>query len=437
MRSEEKASPAQHKAKKRKEAHRVGLLNGVACGSQSGDKVQSSGQPSPGCMKPSSAQKQQKLGKRKAAEPPAPVIAPEAHNMPAAGTSQRGGSCKKQKAEKTRHEQRVSERDTGVQDTATALAPQAAAASDEPPMASSKPKSESQGLERVLEPQPQSEAQLQGAVRKRRNRNKFKQDHASNQTVQPQASQADMTTHNDPQPQSEAQPQEAAKKKHNKNNLKQDHVSAGEALPQRLQAAKRTHKEQQAAVPRPDSSKARRHSKGGLGSDGIAASEVAKQAFSIGKAKKVEVLKGSLKAGDHAKQNGNSIGPPQQSVKTGKARKQETLPGSFKGAGHTRQEDNLLGRMRAKLAGSQFRLLNEQLYTCPGSQAFELMREQPHLFTQYHEVSRCQWASHFIYQRWLDDFKSRLPSVEGQLELSAAMCTACHVGCQCFALPCM
>ena len=227
--------------------------------------------------------------------------------MPAAGTSQRDGSRKKQKAEKIRRKQRVSEEDTGARDTATASTPPAAAASDKPPMASNKPKSENRGLEQVLDPQPQSEAQLQGAVRKRRNRNKFKQDHASNQPVQPQASQADMTTHNEPQPQSEAQPQGAAKKKHNRNNFKQDHVSAEEALPQRLQAAKRTHKEQQAAVPRPDSSKARRNSKGGLGSDGIAASEAAKQAFSIGKAKKVEALKGSLKAADHAKQNGNSV----------------------------------------------------------------------------------------------------------------------------------
>ena len=361
--------------------------------------------------------------------------------MPAAGTIQRDGSRKKQKAEKIRQKQGVSEEDTGAQDTATASTPQAAAASDEPPMASNKPKSKSRGLEQVFEPQPQSEAQPQGAVRKRRNRNKFKQDHASNQTVQPQASQADMTTNNEPQPHSEAQPQGAAKKKRDRKKFKQDHVSAEEGLPQSSQAAKRTHKEQQAAVPRPDSSKAQRHSKGGLGSDGIAASEAAQQTFSIGKAKKVEALKGSLKAADHAKQNGDLIGAPngalQQSVKTGKAWKQETLPGSFKGAGHTRQEGDLLGRMRAKLAGSQFRWLNEQLYTCPGSQAFELMRDQPHLFTQYHEASRCQWACHFICQQWIEDFKSRLPSDERQLELSAAICTACHVGRQCFALPCM
>ncbi len=44
------------------------------------------------------------------------------------------------------------------------------------------------------------------------------------------------------------------------------------------------------------------------------------------------------------------------------------------------KDDGLLGKMRAKLAGSQFRWLNEQLYTCPGSQAFELMQEQPQLF---------------------------------------------------------
>lgn len=46
----------------------------------------------------------------------------------------------------------------------------------------------------------------------------------------------------------------------------------------------------------------------------------------------------------------------------------------------------LLEQMRAKLSGGRFRWLNEQLYTCPGDDALVLMQEQPHLFTQYHEV---------------------------------------------------
>ena len=401
MGREEKASPAQHNAKEGNKTHRLGLLTGVTRGSQAGDKVQSSGQPSAGSMKPSSTRKQQKLGKRKAAEPAAPVIAPEAHSMSAPGTSQLDGGRKKQKAENIRQKQRMSQQDTGARDTATASTSQAAAASDEPPMAS-KPKSKSGGLEQVSMQQPQPEAQLQGAVRKRRNRNKFKQNHASNQAVQSQASQANMTTHNEPQPHSKAQLQGAAEKKCNRIKFKQEHVSAEEALLQSPPAAKMTGKEQQAAVPRPYSSKVQRHSKGGLG---IAASEATQQTFSTGKGKKVEALNGSSKAADQANQNGDPVEPPQQSVNTSKARKQEMLPGSFKGAGHTRQEHDLLGRMRAKLAGSQFRWLNEQLYTCPGSQAFELMQEQPHLFAQYHEASHCPWACRFICQQWVDSFQ--------------------------------
>jgi hypothetical protein len=50
------------------------------------------------------------------------------------------------------------------------------------------------------------------------------------------------------------------------------------------------------------------------------------------------------------------------------------------------KQSGLLERMRAKLLGSRFRWLNEQLYTCPGDEAVTLMREQPHLFQEYHEV---------------------------------------------------
>lgn len=50
------------------------------------------------------------------------------------------------------------------------------------------------------------------------------------------------------------------------------------------------------------------------------------------------------------------------------------------------KQGGLLEQMRAKLSGGRFRWLNEQLYTCPGEQALTLMKEQPHLFKQYHEV---------------------------------------------------
>ena len=47
----------------------------------------------------------------------------------------------------------------------------------------------------------------------------------------------------------------------------------------------------------------------------------------------------------------------------------------------------LLEQMRSKLSGGRFRMLNEQLYTAPGQDAFEMMQGDPALFEQYHEVS--------------------------------------------------
>ena len=89
-------------------------------------------------------------------------------------------------------------------------------------------------------------------------------------------------------------------------------------------------------------------------------------------------LKGAWEADKHAVTQDGQLG------------RRHAEPGSLRAAGQSRpKQDSLLSKMRAKLSGSQFRWLNEQLYTCPGSQAFELMQEQPQLFTQYHEASPC------------------------------------------------
>ena len=54
--------------------------------------------------------------------------------------------------------------------------------------------------------------------------------------------------------------------------------------------------------------------------------------------------------------------------------------------GPSRGKPGLMEQMASKLQGSRFRWLNEQLYTSDGEAAFQLMQEQPQLFTQYHEV---------------------------------------------------
>lgn len=43
-----------------------------------------------------------------------------------------------------------------------------------------------------------------------------------------------------------------------------------------------------------------------------------------------------------------------------------------------------LDKMRAKLSGGQFRMLNEQLYTCKGEEAFELFQKDEGAFQLYH-----------------------------------------------------
>lgn len=65
------------------------------------------------------------------------------------------------------------------------------------------------------------------------------------------------------------------------------------------------------------------------------------------------------------------------------AKRKAAVPSS---AGAPEQATGLLARMREQLSGGRFRWLNEQLYTCPGEEAFTLMQGQPELFQQYHEV---------------------------------------------------
>lgn len=65
----------------------------------------------------------------------------------------------------------------------------------------------------------------------------------------------------------------------------------------------------------------------------------------------------------------------------------------------------------ARLQGSKFRWLNEQLYTTDGADSFEKFQEDPSLFTAYHEGYRDQvtrWPEnpldHII--KWISDMPS-------------------------------
>ncbi|KAK3158353.1 hypothetical protein QOZ80_2AG0136030 [Eleusine coracana subsp. coracana] len=45
---------------------------------------------------------------------------------------------------------------------------------------------------------------------------------------------------------------------------------------------------------------------------------------------------------------------------------------------------SLLDKMRARLSGGHFRMLNEKLYTCSGKDAFDYFKDDPSLFDVYH-----------------------------------------------------
>lgn len=74
---------------------------------------------------------------------------------------------------------------------------------------------------------------------------------------------------------------------------------------------------------------------------------------------------------------------------------------------------SLLDKMRARLSGGHFRMLNEKLYTCRGSEALELFQNDPSLFSVYHAGYQEQ-MSHWPQQpvdvitKWLKDHSPSL-----------------------------
>ncbi|XP_057834290.2 ribosomal RNA-processing protein 8 isoform X2 [Cryptomeria japonica] len=75
--------------------------------------------------------------------------------------------------------------------------------------------------------------------------------------------------------------------------------------------------------------------------------------------------------------------------------------------------NNFLDKMRARLAGGHFRMLNEKLYTCRGSEAYDLFKNDPSLFNVYHSGYQEQ-MSHWPQQpvdvitKWLKEHSHSL-----------------------------
>lgn len=72
-----------------------------------------------------------------------------------------------------------------------------------------------------------------------------------------------------------------------------------------------------------------------------------------------------------------------------------------------------LDKIKAKLAGGHFRMINEKLYTCTGEEALEYFKEDPELFDMYHTGYQEQ-MSHWpetpvnVIIKWLKDHSPSL-----------------------------
>ncbi|XP_023739286.1 ribosomal RNA-processing protein 8 [Lactuca sativa] len=74
---------------------------------------------------------------------------------------------------------------------------------------------------------------------------------------------------------------------------------------------------------------------------------------------------------------------------------------------------SFLEKMKAKLAGGHFRMINEKLYTCSGDEALNYFKEDPSLFNMYHtgyqeQMSRWPEQPVNIIMKWLKDHPSSL-----------------------------
>ncbi|KAI3685151.1 hypothetical protein L6452_34386 [Arctium lappa] len=88
-------------------------------------------------------------------------------------------------------------------------------------------------------------------------------------------------------------------------------------------------------------------------------------------------------------------------LSTSTTSKSSTKPSSF------------LEKMKAKLSGGHFRMINEKLYTCSGDEALNYFKEDPSLFNMYHtgyqeQMSRWPEQPVNIIMKWLKDRSSSL-----------------------------
>ncbi|KAL2246897.1 ribosomal RNA-processing protein 8 [Sesamum indicum] len=79
----------------------------------------------------------------------------------------------------------------------------------------------------------------------------------------------------------------------------------------------------------------------------------------------------------------------------------------------SKSSSSFLDKMKAKLSGGYFRMINEKLYTCSGDEALKYFKEDPSLFNVYHsgyqeQMSRWPEQPNDIIIKWIKD---RSPSL--------------------------
>ncbi|XP_042432903.1 ribosomal RNA-processing protein 8-like [Zingiber officinale] len=80
---------------------------------------------------------------------------------------------------------------------------------------------------------------------------------------------------------------------------------------------------------------------------------------------------------------------------------------------NSKSQLGFLEKMRMRLSGGHFRMLNEKLYTCNGTEAFNLFKDDPQLFNVYHagyQEQMLHWPQQPVNTiiKWLKSHSSSL-----------------------------
>ncbi|KAH1076566.1 hypothetical protein GLYMA_19G056800v4 [Glycine max] len=79
--------------------------------------------------------------------------------------------------------------------------------------------------------------------------------------------------------------------------------------------------------------------------------------------------------------------------KRGGKEEQPVLPSPCAKRTKLKEPSSFLQKMRARLSGGHFRMINEKLYTCTGEEALDYFKEEPSLFDVYHTGYKTQMSN--------------------------------------------